>query len=93
MIDLLDAGPLVSALAREEPPFGTWAKTVLRHSNHVASRVGRACNAIQNQRSSVRSILRPVSASSVAMARLKLPLSKRTISNLPWPEASVRRLS
>jgi hypothetical protein len=28
---LLDTGPLVSALAREEPRFGTWAKNVLSH--------------------------------------------------------------
>ena len=31
MIHLLDTGPLVSALAREEPKFGIWAKDVLRH--------------------------------------------------------------
>jgi predicted nucleic acid-binding protein len=31
MIHLLDTGPLVSALAREEPRFGSWAKELLRH--------------------------------------------------------------
>jgi predicted nucleic acid-binding protein len=31
MIHLLDTGPLVSALAREEPRFGSWAKNLLRH--------------------------------------------------------------
>ena len=31
MIHLLDTGPLVSALAREEPRFGPWARNVLRH--------------------------------------------------------------
>jgi predicted nucleic acid-binding protein len=31
MIYLLDTGPLVSALAREEPRFGPWARDVLRH--------------------------------------------------------------
>ena len=31
MIHLLDTGPLVSALAREEPRFGSWAKDLLRH--------------------------------------------------------------
>jgi len=31
VIHLLDTGPLVSALAREEPRFGPWAKNVLRH--------------------------------------------------------------
>jgi predicted nucleic acid-binding protein len=30
MIYLLDAGPLVSALAREEPQFGPWAKDLIR---------------------------------------------------------------
>ena len=30
MIYLLDTGPLVSALAREEAQFGRWAKDVLR---------------------------------------------------------------
>ena len=34
MIHLLDTGPLVSALARREPRFGVWAKTVLRHLSH-----------------------------------------------------------
>ncbi len=31
MIHLLDTDPLVSALAREEPRFGSWAKDLLRH--------------------------------------------------------------
>lgn len=31
MIYLLDTGPLVSALARDEPQFGPWAKDVLHH--------------------------------------------------------------
>jgi hypothetical protein len=30
MIYLLDTGPIVSALAREEPQFGHWAKEALR---------------------------------------------------------------
>jgi hypothetical protein len=30
MIYLLDTGPLVSALARDEPQFGPWAKDVMR---------------------------------------------------------------
>jgi predicted nucleic acid-binding protein len=30
VVYLLDAGPLVSALARDEPVFGTWARDVLR---------------------------------------------------------------
>jgi predicted nucleic acid-binding protein len=30
MIYLLDTGPLVSALAREEPQFGPWAKELMR---------------------------------------------------------------
>lgn len=30
MIYLLDTGPLVSALAREEPHFGPWAKDLMR---------------------------------------------------------------
>lgn len=34
MIHLLDTGPLVSALARTEPRFGSWAKNVLRHLSH-----------------------------------------------------------
>ena len=34
MIHLLDTGPLVSALARQEPRFGPWAKDVLRHLPH-----------------------------------------------------------
>jgi predicted nucleic acid-binding protein len=31
MIYLLDTGPLVSALARDEPRFGPWAKDLIRH--------------------------------------------------------------
>ena len=31
MIHILDTGPVVSGLAREEPKFGIWAKEVLRH--------------------------------------------------------------
>lgn len=34
MIHLLDTGPLVSALARHEPQFGSWAKDTLRHLPH-----------------------------------------------------------
>jgi predicted nucleic acid-binding protein len=30
MIYLLDTGPLVSALARKEPQFGPWAKSLMR---------------------------------------------------------------
>ncbi|MBI2948877.1 MAG: hypothetical protein HYY23_14650 [Verrucomicrobia bacterium] len=34
MIYLLDTGPLVSALAREEPQFGRWAKDLVRRLPH-----------------------------------------------------------
>lgn len=34
MIHLLDTGPLVSALAREERRYGAWAKSVLRQLPH-----------------------------------------------------------
>jgi predicted nucleic acid-binding protein len=34
VIHLLDTGPLVSALARKEPRFGSWAKDVLRRLPH-----------------------------------------------------------
>lgn len=34
MIHLLDTGPLVSALARDEARFGQWAKHLLRHLPH-----------------------------------------------------------